>query len=137
VTLGWTPSPRIRKTKSLSTDAFVESPTKSPQDRLGACGGGGGGSRMTLSPGRVRHKFTLQTQSVLNHPSGRKVRNHLLEKVEKVSWLFALYIYIIFFFFFFFLVFRDRVSLYNPGCPGAHFVDQTGLELRNPPASAS
>jgi hypothetical protein len=39
--------------------------------------------------------------------------------------------------FFFFLVFRDRVSLYSPGCPGAHFVDQAGLELRNPPASAS
>jgi hypothetical protein len=39
--------------------------------------------------------------------------------------------------FFFFLVFRDRVSLYSPGCPGTHFVDQAGLELRNPPASAS
>jgi hypothetical protein len=36
-----------------------------------------------------------------------------------------------------FLFFRDRVSLYSPGCPGTHFVDQTGLELRNPPASAS
>jgi hypothetical protein len=35
------------------------------------------------------------------------------------------------------LVFRDRVSLYSPGCPGTHFVDQVGLELRNPPASAS
>jgi hypothetical protein len=41
------------------------------------------------------------------------------------------------FFFFFFLVFRDRVSLYSPGCPGTHSVDQAGLELRNPPASAS
>jgi hypothetical protein len=38
---------------------------------------------------------------------------------------------------FFFLVFQDRVSLYSPGCPGTHFVDQVGLELRNPPASAS
>jgi hypothetical protein len=36
-----------------------------------------------------------------------------------------------------FLVFRDRVSLCSPGCPGTHFVDQAGLELRNPPASAS
>jgi hypothetical protein len=35
------------------------------------------------------------------------------------------------------LVFLDRVSLYSPGCPGTHFVDQAGLELRNPPASAS
>jgi hypothetical protein len=54
---------------------------------------------------------------------------------------------IFFFFFFFFLVFgfwflvfgffRDRVSLYSPGCPGTHFVDQAGLQLRNLPASAS
>jgi hypothetical protein len=35
------------------------------------------------------------------------------------------------------LVFRDRVSLYSPGCPGTQSVDQAGLELRNPPASAS
>jgi hypothetical protein len=34
-------------------------------------------------------------------------------------------------------VFRDRVSLCRPGCPGTHFVDQAGLELRNQPASAS
>jgi hypothetical protein len=33
--------------------------------------------------------------------------------------------------------FQDRVSLYSPGCPGTHFVDQAGLELRNLPASAS
>jgi hypothetical protein len=32
---------------------------------------------------------------------------------------------------------RDRVSLCIPGCPVTHFVDQVGLELRNPPASAS
>jgi hypothetical protein len=42
-----------------------------------------------------------------------------------------------FFFFFFKWFFRDRVSLYSSGCPGTHFVDQAGLELRNPPASAS
>jgi hypothetical protein len=35
------------------------------------------------------------------------------------------------------LVFRDRVSLCSPGCPGTHTVDQAGLELRNPPAFAS
>ncbi|GAB1285000.1 Flagellum-associated coiled-coil domain-containing protein 1 [Apodemus speciosus] len=29
------------------------------------------------------------------------------------------------------------VSLCSPGCPGPHSVDQVGLELRNPPASAS
>jgi hypothetical protein len=36
-----------------------------------------------------------------------------------------------------FVCFQDRVSLYSPGCPGTHFVDQAGLELRNLPASAS
>jgi hypothetical protein len=36
-----------------------------------------------------------------------------------------------------FFCFWDRVSLYSPGCPGTHFVDQAGLELRNLPASAS
>jgi hypothetical protein len=37
----------------------------------------------------------------------------------------------------FLFVFRDRVSLCSPGCPGTHSVDQAGLELRNLPASAS
>jgi hypothetical protein len=36
-----------------------------------------------------------------------------------------------------FCFFWDRVSLCSPGCPGIHSVDQGGLELRNPPASAS
>jgi hypothetical protein len=45
------------------------------------------------------------------------------------SWLFR--------HFFFFLAFRDRVSLYSPGCPGTYSVDKAGLQLRNPPASAS
>jgi hypothetical protein len=42
-----------------------------------------------------------------------------------------------FFVFCFFLVFQDRVSLCSPGCPGTHFVDQAGLELRNLPASSA
>jgi hypothetical protein len=42
-----------------------------------------------------------------------------------------------FYLFIYFLVFRGRVSLCSPGCPGTHSVDQAGLELRNPPASAS
>jgi hypothetical protein len=54
---------------------------------------------------------------------------------------FKFHIFILFYFIFlilfYFLVFRDRVSLYSPGCPGTHFVDQAGLKLRSPPASAS
>jgi hypothetical protein len=38
---------------------------------------------------------------------------------------------------FWLLVFQHKVSLYSLGCPGTHFVDQAGLKLRNPPASAS
>jgi hypothetical protein len=49
----------------------------------------------------------------------------------------TLVFFLVFLFFLFFLVFRDRVSLYSPGCPGTHFVDQVGLELRDLPASAS
>jgi hypothetical protein len=29
-----------------------------------------------------------------------------------------------------------QISLRSPGCPGTHSVDQAGLELKNPPASA-
>jgi hypothetical protein len=32
---------------------------------------------------------------------------------------------------------QGRVSLHSPGCPGTYSVDQAGLELRNPPASAT
>ena len=34
-------------------------------------------------------------------------------------------------------VLGDRVSLFSLGCPGIHFVDQAGLELRDPSVSAS
>jgi hypothetical protein len=40
-------------------------------------------------------------------------------------------------FYLFILVFQDKVSLYSPGCPATHSVDQAVLESRNPPASAS
>jgi hypothetical protein len=47
---------------------------------------------------------------------------------------FVLFCFVLFWFG---LVFWDRVSLYSPGCPGTHFVDQAGLKPRNLPASAS
>jgi len=51
--------------------------------------------------------------------------------------LFCFVLFFCFGFGFGFGFFQDRVSLYSPGCPGTHFVDQAGLELRNPLASAS
>ena len=51
--------------------------------------------------------------------------------------LFLLGIVVFLFFKFKFFFFRDRVSLCSSGCPGTQSVDQAGLELRNPFASAS
>jgi hypothetical protein len=59
-----------------------------------------------------------------------------------LSFLFFFFCFLFFFLFvcfvfFFVFFFPDRVSLCSPGCPGTHSVDRAGLELRNPPASAS
>ena len=73
-------------------------------------------------------------------------QNILRTETQDVSWthlshssqihlsfvLFCLFVFVVVVF-----VFRDRVSLYSPGCPGTHFVEQAGLKLRNLPASAS
>jgi hypothetical protein len=53
------------------------------------------------------------------------------------GWFCVLFCFVLFCFVLFYFVFlRERVSLYSPGCSGTHFVDQTGLKLRNLPASA-
>jgi hypothetical protein len=57
--------------------------------------------------------------------------------VHGKSFFVVVFFVFCFFLFVFFVFFRDRVSLYSLGCPGTHFVDQAGLKLRNPPASAS
>jgi hypothetical protein len=56
-----------------------------------------------------------------------------------ITWFIATLMVFLFLFVCLFvcLFFRDRVSLCSPGCPGTHSVDQAGLKLRNPPASAS
>jgi hypothetical protein len=53
------------------------------------------------------------------------------------SGFFCLLVFLFVCLFIYFLAFQDRGSLCSPGCPGAHFVDQAGLELRNSSASAS
>ena len=50
-----------------------------------------------------------------------------------LRWIPGFFVWLVYLF----LFFQDRVSLYSPGCPGTHFVDQAGLKLRNPPVSAS
>jgi hypothetical protein len=59
----------------------------------------------------------------------------LLIKNEK--WMSYMWHFCFVLFCCFVLFFPDRVSLYSPGYPGTHFVDQAGLELRNLLASAS
>jgi hypothetical protein len=49
--------------------------------------------------------------------------------------LFCLFVWLVGWLVFYF--FQDRVSLCSPGCPGTHSVDQAGLKLRDPAASAS
>jgi hypothetical protein len=57
--------------------------------------------------------------------------------ISEKSYLVCLFGWLVFVVVVCLFVFRDRVSLYSSGCPGTHFVDQAGLELRNLPASAS
>ena len=54
-------------------------------------------------------------------------------EVEKCN----IYLFICLFVCFFVFIFWDRVSLWNPGCPGTYSVNQAGFKLRNLPASAS
>jgi hypothetical protein len=54
-----------------------------------------------------------------------------------VVFCFVLFCLFVFCFLFFCFFSSGRVSLYSPGCPETHSVDQAGLKLRNPPASAS
>jgi hypothetical protein len=85
--------------------------------------------------------YIIYFETAYKHIIGEKIR-YLILPNKIITWgmgyrlssSFKLF-FVLFCFLFF--VFRDRVSLYSPGCPGTHFVDQAGLELRNPPASAS
>jgi hypothetical protein len=64
----------------------------------------------------------------------RQVKIWKLREWMKIFGFCFVFVYLVGFFL---LVFWDRVSLCSPDCPGTHSVDQTGLELRNLPASAS
>ena len=67
-----------------------------------------------------------QTQILLPQRAGILT---LCKYAELYVWFFLFLVLV--------LVFRDRFSLYSPGYPGTHSVDQAGPEIRNRPASAS
>jgi hypothetical protein len=52
-----------------------------------------------------------------------------------VFWFFLVFLVLFCFLVWFFET--EFLCIYSPGCPGTHSLDQAGLELRNPPASAS
>jgi hypothetical protein len=81
--------------------------------------------RSLVSPGIIRVKFW--------QPFISSIRHRLLWKTEEFRRFPSLRFTNVFFFFFFW----DRVSLCSLGCSGTHSVDQAGLKLRDPPASAS
>ena len=53
--------------------------------------------------------------------------------LKSLVFLVFFFVVVVVFLFFFF----ETGFLYSPGCLGTYFVDQAGLEHRNPPASAS
>jgi hypothetical protein len=91
-------------------------------------------NREALASVTVKHESREQ--------AGHMVKEILEKLTTKFSfqWYNAMVVKNLKFFFFLFLfvlilVFRDRVSLCSPAW-STHSVDQAGLELRNPPASA-
>jgi hypothetical protein len=71
---------------------------------------------------------------VIPSPKKKKKKRRERNKEKKRSLPFSFFCGVLFCCF---LFFRDRVSLFSPGRPGTHFVDQAGLELRDPPACAT
>jgi hypothetical protein len=76
----------------------------------------------------------VKVQSLV--PSFHLVLGDIESQVPSYYYYYLFIIIIIIFFFFWFFK-TGFVSLCSSGCPGTHSVDQAGLELRNPPASAS
>jgi hypothetical protein len=87
----------------------------------------------------VAHTFCSSCNGLSSKTSPKGMLCHRISKCS-IAWECVRFLLLGFFVWFglvwFGLVFWDRVSQYNPGCPGTHSVDQAGLELRNLPASA-
>jgi hypothetical protein len=81
----------------------------------------------------VTYKILLQSMPITPLFGYQPIEKCTLRNCNFLSFSF----WFVFNFLNFYFVFRDRVSLCSLGCPGTHSVDQAGLKLRNPPASAS
>jgi hypothetical protein len=78
-------------------------------------------------------QFYVVFQEILYMKKDKPISINQFPKASITLQLFCfLFCFVLFLF-----CFQDKVSLCSPGCPGTHTVDQAGLELRNPPASAS
>ena len=67
-----------------------------------------------------------------------ELNNFATISCSELDFFFSFYFFSFFFFFFFFGFFETGfLCVALAGSPGTHFVDQAGLKLRNPPASAS
>jgi hypothetical protein len=75
--------------------------------------------------------YSLVDSSVSGNPQASRLVDSVFLPVESLSLDPQFFCFVLFLFLFF------EASLYSPSHPGIHFVDQTGLELRNLPASAS
>jgi hypothetical protein len=85
----------------------------------------------------AKRKQNQYVYRVLCLELGEQVRKQPFSVISMTLQPVIFFVFVVGLVWFWFWFFRDRVSLYSPGCPGTHFVDQAGLELRNPPASNS
>ena len=76
-----------------------------------------------------------------NKQTNKQTKTNPISSFWIAEWPFLFFVFCFCFWFcfcfvlfWFVLFFRDRISLYSPGCPGNHSVDQAALELRNLPA---
>jgi hypothetical protein len=89
---------------------------------------------LLLNVMKLQMAKSLTTRCKSCQTRGRKLLTTLGETYLPTSLSLSLSLSLSFFFFF---PSETWVYLCSPGCPGTHFVDQAGLELRNLPASAS
>jgi hypothetical protein len=79
-------------------------------------------------------KKTKPTKPKNKKTKKQKQTNFMVLPCLALPFFYPFFLLLLLLFFFFFLTWFLFIT---PGCPGTHSVVQAGLELRNPPASAS